>query len=193
MFKDMIQMTKISGSKQQYFLTKKQRSTIKGSDQPRVPDWWEREIKAKRGTMFVCQKCGAVYLKKHWYTSPRVSEFLKKQKNIKYSICGECALKPLSSRGAYLYEGEVNLLNLGNDKNEILRLAKNVAARALKRDPEDQVLKIEDKKDSLRILTSENQLAISIGKQVAQAFKGGVLKIQFSHQEEVVRVEWRHK
>lgn len=102
-------------------------------------------------------------------------------------------MKPLSSRGAYLYEGEVNLLNLGADKNEVLRLTKNVAARALKRDPEDQVLKIEDKKDSLRILTSENQLALSIGKQVAQAFKGGVLKIQFSHQEEVARVTWTHK
>jgi hypothetical protein len=196
MGKQTIQISKAhiqkSKSAHQYFLTKEHRSTIKGAHQPRVPDWWEKEVKGK-GQFLVCQKCGAVYLKKHWYNNSSLAEFLKKQKNIKYSICGECALKPLSTRGAYLYEGEVLLTNLGADKEAILRLAKNVGERAIKRDPEDQILKIEDKNDSLRILTSENQLAISIGKQVAQAFKGGILKIKFSHQEEVVRVTWRHK
>jgi hypothetical protein len=203
----MVQQIKISKSpdasagipttrrdKRQYFINRKNRSTTLGTHQPRVPDWWEREVKAKRGTMLVCQKCGAVYLKKHWYTSPTVSEFLKKQKNIKYTVCGECVLKPRSARwGISSYEGEINLLNLGPDKPEILRLVKNVGARAVKRDPEDQILRIEDQKDSVRILTSENQLALSIGKQVAQAFKGGILKIQFSHQEEVARVTWTHK
>lgn len=158
-----------------------------------MPDWWEREVKGKAGVFLVCQTCGAVYMKKHWYSHAELSKFLKGQKNVKYSICGECALKPISQRGSAGYEGEINLLDLGADKAEILRVVKNVAVRALKRDPEDQILKIEDKKDSLRILTSENQLAISIGKQVAQAFKGGILKIQFSHQDEVARVTWTHK
>ncbi len=189
----MSQQIKISKSKQQHFITRKNRSTLLGTHQPRVPDWWEKEVKGKKNVMLVCKKCGAVYMKKHWYANARLSLFLREQKNIKYAVCNECSLKPLSERGAYLYEGEIKLLNLGNDKNEVLNLVKNVGARAVKRDPEDQILKIEDKGDALRVITSENQLAVSIGKQVASAFKGGVLKIQFSHQEEVARVIWCHK
>jgi hypothetical protein len=45
----------------------------------------------------------------------------------------------------------------------------------------------------VRVTTTENQLAISLGKQVDSAFKGGTLKIRFSDEDLPVRVFWDEK
>jgi hypothetical protein len=69
-------------------------------------------------------------------------------------------------------------------------LARNVANRAGRRDPEDRIIKIVDAGESVVIYTTENQLAVSIGKQIHSARKGGTLVITWSHQDKPVRVRW---
>ena len=75
-------------------------------------------------------------------------------------------------------------------KNEILKLAQNVGERAFKRDPMDRIISIKEKDKETEILTTENQLAVSIAKQIKRAFKGetGKPEISWSHQESTVRV-----
>src|SRR3989344_328087 len=60
------------------------------------------------------------------------------------------------------------------------QMVRNIRSRASNRDPQDQIIKIEDKGDTIRITTTENQLAVSLAKQVARAHKGGKLDIKFS-------------
>ncbi|MFH1611690.1 MAG: hypothetical protein ABH887_00225 [bacterium] len=68
-----------------------------------------------------------------------------------------------------------------------MNLINNIGERAFKRDPMDRIIKINDNKTEIEILTTENQLAISIGKQIKSAFKGDI-EIKLSKEESVVRV-----
>jgi len=88
------------------------------------------------------------------------------------------------------YEGELVLENIPEDKKkEITNLIWNVGERAFERDPMDRIIGFEDKGNVIRILTSENQLALSIGKQIKRAFRGK-LDIKWSHKESTSRVKW---
>ena len=73
---------------------------------------------------------------------------------------------------------------------EVVNLVKNIGKRAQLRNPEDQIIKIEDKNDAIRITTTDNQLAVSIGKQVDAAFKGGKLKVVWSREDAPARIRW---
>ncbi|NQU83803.1 MAG: hypothetical protein HQ536_03770 [Parcubacteria group bacterium] len=157
------------------------------STNPRTaPDWWEKETKGRRGVI-LCSECDAVYYDKHWHTNKKYAAVLRGQKGVKAEPCPECKNVKSSS-----FEGEVALKNLplSEKKTEILNLVRNVGKRATKRDPEDRIIKIEDKGNTVRILTTENQLAVSIGKQLDSAFKGGSLKIKWSEKNALARVIW---
>lgn len=144
----------------------------------------EKQPKSKEGLIF-CLGCGAVYYDKHWHTNKKYAAILKNQKAIKKELCPEC--KNAKNEN---FEGEILLKNLSKEKEEILNLVRNIEKRAKKRDPEDRIIKIEDKGKTVRILTTENQLAVSIGKQIDRAFKGGELKIKWSEKDALVRVIW---
>lgn len=167
-----------------------------GAHTPRVaPYWWQHEVKGKH-PFRVCGFCHAIYFDKHWQNIPELYKWLKKQGRIEEQLCFECTwIKKGTPFASVNYEGEVILDNTiaGNEKNEILNLVRNVGKRAAARDPEDQIIKIDDRGSKIIIRTTENQLAISIGKQVARAFKGGELKIKYSHEDAPVRVYWKHK
>ncbi|HTK04661.1 MAG TPA: hypothetical protein VL500_03690 [Candidatus Eisenbacteria bacterium] len=91
------------------------------------------------------------------------------------------------------WAGEVVLEGLSADeKTEVLGLVRHTGAKG-PRDPNDRVVKIEDTKSGLRILTAENRLALSIGKRVHRSHKGGTLTITWSPGDMPVRVHWKKK
>lgn len=108
-------------------------------------------------------------------------------------LCAECKWIT-GGKGKTGWEGELILENLiSDDKKEILNLVRNVGKRAFLRDPEDQIIKIDDRGEKVIITTTENQLAVSIGKQVASAFKGGHMEIIWSAEDAPARVRWARK
>lgn len=153
-----------------------------------ILDWDSKKVEGKH-PVILCPKCGAVYYDKHWHTDKEYSSFLRKQKRTAKEFCPECKF---TSRQEVCYEGEVILKNLpgGREKTEILNLVENISDRAVKRDPEDRIIKIEDNGKTVRILTTENQLAASIGKQINSAFKGGKLTIKWNESDQTARVVW---
>lgn len=169
---------------------------IGGGYTPRIaPSWYEMEVKKKKAVR-QCSRCGAVYLDNHWHTIPDFAKIYAKslpKKEIVKELCAECKWI-VGGKNKTGWEGELILKNLGSsDKQEILNLARNVGRRATLRDPEDQIIKIEDMGDKVRITTTENQLAVSIGKQIASAFKGGKLEIIWSDEDAPARVRWTGK
>ncbi len=151
-------------------------------------DWDKNKVKGK-DSVILCPNCGAIYYDKHWRVNAKMSALLKKQKGVMKELCLECKMAKDTKQAGANFEGEVVLKNVGaEEKAEMLNLIKNIGERATKRDPEDRIIKIDEKKNEIRVLTSENQLAIAIGKQVARAFKGGELEIKFSEGDQVVRV-----
>jgi hypothetical protein len=158
-----------------------------------ILDWDKKKVKGK-DSVILCGSCGAIYYDKHWHTNDKMSAVLKKQKGVMKELCQECKMSKDTKQAGANFEGEVILKNIGTEeKTEILNLINNIGGRATKRDPEDRILMIEEKKNEIRVLTSENQLAVAIGKQVARAFKGGELEIKFSEGDKVARAVWSKK
>lgn len=158
-----------------------------------APDWWTKEAKGLE-KMRICDKCHALYFDKHWHawkTIRTLANQLRKL-DLKEDRCPACKLGEEIKQGHGTGAGEVILAgwNTIDEKREILQLVHHIGERATTRDPEDQILKIEDLNTRFRILTSENQLAVKIGKQVDRARKGGTLVIDLPSDNAPARVTW---
>ena len=163
---------------------------IKGSWQPRVPKQRkeEQELGPGKINILMCRECEVVYYYKSWHHRLEDYKELSEDKRIKFVLCPACQMIKDKK-----YEGHVILKNPAQDKKkEILRLVKNIGERAFQRDPLDRIISIKNKSKDIEILTTENQLAISIGKQIKNAFKGS-LEIQWSHEESTARVIWNYE
>lgn len=180
----------------QHVPTRSDKNKLTASHTPRIaPSWWEHEVKGKE-PLRVCSRCAAVYFDEHWHTIPKFEKIYKKmlpKKTVTKELCAECKWIT-GGKNKTGWEGEVVLENLApEEKSEIISLVRNVGRRAFVRDPEDQIIKIEDMGRKVRVTTTENQLAASIGKQVARAFKGGKLEIKWSDEDAPARVRWTRK
>jgi hypothetical protein len=142
-----------------------------------------------------CSSCGAVYFDKHWHTCADTKCRLKAIGGSE-RLCDECRLKTkvIGSRDSD-YAGEVVIEGLKDptEKYEVRRLAERVGKRAVSRDPEDRIVSVSETGGKLVVRTSENQLAVSIGKQIDRARKGGKLEIAWSKVDKMVRVRWKAK
>ncbi len=155
--------------------------------------WWHSDFK-EAYEMKACNRCHAVYYDQHWHHEPTLYERVAGKELDKNILCPECLWIKAGFHGLVDFEGEVLLRGIPDEqvKREIINEIRNIGKRAVKRDPEDQIIKIEDKGETVRVTTTENQLAISIGKQVASAHKGGKLEIKLSKEDKPVRIVWNY-
>lgn len=161
----------------------------------RVPRWWEKDVKTRTGILS-CSSCKALYYDKHWHTWSNASVVLPPKIKVSEAVCPACLSKTAKGGGKDSgYEGEVILSGLADIelKLEVIRTVKNIAERALLRNPEAQIIKIEDQGRNVRITTTKNQLAETIGKEVDSSHKGGELSIRFSEGNSPIRVFWTSK
>ena len=175
----------------------KRKKTTRSKTRKMSTEWWDKEAKKGVG-MKMCERCEAVYYEGCWHTAPELPAVLKEKKltSKMLGFCTEC--KWVMEGGAGVgsgFEGEVTLDGIRDkeEKKEILRTVRNFSRKASERDPEDQIIGIDDRGERIVITTSENQMAVGIGKAVDQAFKGGKLSIIWSDDDLPVRVYWKHK
>jgi len=139
-----------------------------------------------------CSNCGVVYFDKSWRRGllEEKQEHLQENRQFKFTLCPAC--KMIRNK---LFEGEL-IIKIKNQntkikiKEDILNTIKNSNKQAQERDPLDRILWMEDKGDEVRIFTSENQLAVRIGKKLKSSFSGSKLEIRHSD-EDIVRVYWK--
>lgn len=185
----------------QYQNVSKSQSVRRGSIAPRrkrAPKD-EQEFGLAGNGYLVCPDCKSVFFDKSWHhmmdddknsslTDRQVS--VEKDKNVKFEICPACDM--LKKK---MFEGEIVIkLNPAGEhaiiKNDVLGAIKNSDELARQRDPMDRVLWMEDGGNEIKVYTSENQLAVIIGKKLDSSFPGGQLKIDHSHGEDLIRVFW---
>lgn len=163
----------------------KEEKQRKGEFSPRISKSKKEEQEFGKGEMdiIMCPECTIFYYYKSWHHNLRNYKHLKDEKRIKFVRCPACEM---INNGKY--EGQIILRGILPERRvEISRLVHNIASRAFKRDPLDRVVKMKFSPKGGEILTTENQLALSIAKQIKRAFRGD-LKINWSHQESVVRI-----
>ena len=146
----------------------------------------EQEFGKAKKEFIECMNCGSCYFEKSWHHSLDQAklEHLKQEKMIKFDLCPACKMGKEKR-----YEGEVVIKISGTmNKQEIMNEIKNSDLMARQKDPMDRVLWTEDKPDGLHVFTSENQLAVKIGKKIKSSLGKGTLTIDHSQDEDVTRV-----
>ena len=79
------------------------------------------------------------------------------------------------------------------ERQEMVAIVRKAGKRAIRRDPMDRIVSVTVYGGRIRVLTSENQLAVSLGKQLHRARKRSVLTITWSAHDKPVRVHWKAK
>jgi len=159
-------------------------------------DNWESLVKKMEG-LRLCDRCNAVYYDGHWHTDPKLAEQIREhQPDVKKELCQQCAYimnGEVNTRKGF--EGQIVLDGLRDieEKREILHTVRNFANQAKENDPQQQIADIDDRGNRVVISTTDNQMAVGIGKAVDRAFKGGSLKIVWSEDDLPARVYWKHK
>lgn len=138
----------------------------------------------------LCKTCSAVYYHKSWHHNLDKYDSLEGDKGIYVAMCPACRMKKSGT-----FEGEVIIENIPAVMHaELTRLIQNVGDRAYARDPMDRILSTRSSgKNGLIVLTSENQLALTLGKEIVMAHKSAKKSITLSQGESVaqVRVDMR--
>ena len=144
----------------------------------------EQEFGPGKKEIVICKDCSAVYGEKHWRHSMEEEKHLGEDKQVRFAVCPACQMKRDKT-----FEGQVIVENVPVDlRSEIERLIYRVGDRANRRDPMDRILDLRSRKNGFEVRTSENQLAISMGKQIARAYKKAKAEVQLSEGESVARV-----
>ena len=169
----------------------------KDHHQTKSDEWWEEHV-GHSSKMKLCDRCEAVYFDGFWHNAPEIAWKLKEERgsSTEHTHCTECNWIVTGVEGVKSgFEGQITLdcLDDPKEKGEILSTVRNFAQRATKRDPQDQIIAIEDRGNRVVITTTENQMAVGIGKAVDKAYKGGSLRIVWSEDDLPARVYWKHK
>ena len=139
----------------------------------------------------LCSDCGSVYFDKAWHhrLEEEKDAHLKTDRKIKFELCPACKMKRDK-----IFEGEI-VIRIKNKELEIreniFNTVKNSDKQARERDPMDRILWTEEREDGTHIFTSENQLAVRIGKKLKSSFPGSKLEIKHTG-EDIVRVYWEY-
>ena len=142
----------------------------------------ESEFGEGKKDILTCKKCNAVYWYKSWHHRLDDYPYLSEKKNLKFVLCPACQMIKEKK-----YEGELIVENVSPKvRKEIINTVKNMGEEAFRRDPQDRIISIKEVNGNskrIRILTTENQLAVRIG-----TFKGK-LNIRYSKKESTARIK----
>ncbi len=79
------------------------------------------------------------------------------------------------------FEGEIIVKNPpAKNSRELINLIKSFSRRAYERDVLDRLIEIKNTAEGLKITTTENHLAVKLGKKIQQDFKPSTKKIYYS-------------
>ncbi|MEK7073454.1 MAG: hypothetical protein AAB974_03400 [Patescibacteria group bacterium] len=152
-----------------------------------TPQWWEKE--AKKRSPVRCSTCGAFFLTDHWLFVPVALE--KKFVRIaRGATCPACASE--RAHGVAAAEGELIVKGLSAaDRPLVLQTIAGYAARERARNPEARVLSVDVRGPNIRVLTTQNHLAVRLGKKLDESRKGGKLEISYSKDDLPARAVWQ--
>lgn len=151
----------------------------------------DREFGLAGKEFILCSNCGSIFFDKSWHHGwhEESGDHIKEDRQIKFELCPACKMAKDK-----IFEGEIVIklkIKSKTVKADILNTIKNSEKQAREKDPMDRILWTEEDGDEIRIFTSENQLAVKIGKKLRSSFGGSKLRIKHTG-EDLVRVNWEY-
>jgi hypothetical protein len=132
----------------------------------------------------VCDRCGAVYVRKTWRLDhPVTSDMLEKAH---WNVCPPCGQRRTGiAYGRVVVSGDFAL----EHEEEVRRRIANVAARARFTQPERRTLTIEREGKMLEVLTTSQKLAHRIVKELKKLF-GGKARYEWDSRDGSLYATW---
>lgn len=149
-------------------------------------------LEAKKKPLRECGVCGAVFFDGHWHRlksrAPLV--WAKREGKVLLGTCEACRIER-EAHGPVGAAGEVRIGAVPEPlRRDVLRTIANVGRVAVSRDPEERIISIDEVGRGYLVTTTENQLAVRIGKKLDSAWKGGKLLIRYSEEDMPITVRW---
>jgi hypothetical protein len=135
----------------------------------------------------ICPTCMSFSDGKHWHMDEEQYLQLRSEPDVRVEQCPAC-----QKIERQMYDGEVVLEGdwMVDHKEEILNFVHNEESRAMGSNPMARIASLEDRGDSIYILTTSSALARRIGAGIESAFNGH-LDLQKLQYEDFIRVRWR--
>ena len=136
----------------------------------------------KQGVI-LCPVCKAAYYKKSWHHD--IAHFAgKEDMPVNFLLCP--ADQMIKNKQ---HEGKIVVKNLPREiEAEVANLIKNIGFSAFEKEPMHRLISIEKVKGELIVLTTENQLAVSMAKKIGEAYKKAKVKISFAKEPNDVAI-----
>ena len=128
----------------------------------------------------LCKECGLVYRNKRWQmeAAPGVASC--------EVLCPACQrTEDHNPAGVVTLSGPY----LATHKAEILNTIRHQEAKSREKNPIGRIMEIKEDGGRITVTTTEDKLAQKLGREVYKSQKG-VLHYQWSHDQNLVRVEW---
>lgn len=150
----------------------------------------EQEYGPGKKDITMCKLCSAYYYSKAWHHDLNNYRHINENKDIKFTVCHACKMSKDNK-----FEGQVIFQNVPSQYvSQIISRIKNVGELATSRDPMDRIIEIKNQNskfkncEDIEVLTTENQLARNIARQVERAFKGLMTDTKWSKEESTTRI-----
>jgi hypothetical protein len=128
----------------------------------------------------VCKGCGLVYRNKRWQMEAKPAKISCEV------LCPACQrVEDHNPGGVVTLSGPY----LATHKAEILNTIKHQEAKSREKNPIGRIMEIKEEADQITVTTTEDKLAQKLGREVFKSQKGE-LHYQWSHDQNLVRVEW---
>jgi len=127
-----------------------------------------------------CKMCGLIYHNKRWQTETVRGEISCEV------LCPACQrTEDHNPAGVVTLSGPY----LASHKTEILNAIKHEEAKSREKNPIARIMEIKEEDGHIIVTTTEDKLAQKLGREVFKSQKGE-LHYQWSHDQNLVRVEW---
>lgn len=131
----------------------------------------------------VCPVCKCAFYKKSWH-APLASP---PDQEVRTKLCPADEMKKEKR-----FEGQVVIVVSRPETLQDIRNAiRNSDRQAQDHDPMDRVLWIDEEGNTLKVYTSENQMAVRLGKKLKDSHPGSTLAISHGEDQDPFRVTWK--
>ena len=135
-----------------------------------------REFPVGKEGLTFCKICNAVYYKKSWHHSLRKYDNLPENMKVKFVVCP--ADQTILD---HQFEGEIMIQNIpAKIQSDLVNLIHGYTKRSYEKDPMDRLIEAKKTRDSLRVTTTENQMAVKLAKKIKESFKKVSLEIHYA-------------
>lgn len=154
------------------------RSEEKGLRTVRAPDAYLPGKGLEEGSL--CRGCGIVYRNKRWQMESVRGEITCEV------LCPACQrIEDHNPGGVVTLSGPY----LAAHKEEILNTMKHMESKSREKNPLGRIMEITEDDGRITVTTTEDKLAQKLGREVYKSQRGE-LHYQWSHDQNLVRVEW---